>query len=147
MDKKTQRLARWGIIGATGAYLFLIGTNHLFFNREYYSDDRALHSVSEPVNTFYPWSHIQLSRFVSDGKIYSDRVYVFNFLSDSEFYTDGGGDGKYDGLVDRIHVISHFGDDLWIKRSEHFEQFRSKFEEADKILADTKERFKDYFQK
>ncbi|MBU4502360.1 MAG: hypothetical protein KKA79_07210 [Nanoarchaeota archaeon] len=70
------------------------------------------------------------------------------FLSTYQ-YTDGGY-RTCDGKVDKIEIETGmftfmFSDDKEIFRHKHYDEYKELFDEADKILAKEKIRFKDYF--
>lgn len=52
--------------------------------------------------------------------------------------------GEKDGLVDRINISSQ-ETNIVLKREKHYDKFKELFDEADKLLIETEEEFKEYF--
>ena len=130
------------VVGILGAfYLSQLGFNNLFYNREHV--DGTYHSVTRPDSAF---GHTELSRY-HNGNYRNDEVYQFRFLGPSRVMTDGGMYGENDGLVDRIHIMgSRFGGVTGVlTREENYDIFKDEFDRADRVLAETKERFAKYF--
>jgi hypothetical protein len=141
IGKKIKRIAIvGGILGAF--YASQIGFNNLLYNREYISGN--YHSVTKPDKAF---GHTDFTRH-HDGDYRNDEVYQFRFLGPSRVMTDGGMYGENDGLVDRIHIMGlRFGGVTGVlNREENYERFKDEFDNADRVLAETKERFAEYFK-
>jgi len=128
-----------GILGAL--YLSQLGFNNFFHNTEHV--EGTYHSVTRPDGAF---GHTELRRS-HNGNYRNDEVYQFRFLGPSRVMTDGGIYGENDGLVDRIHIMGpRFGGITGVlTREENYEIFKEEFDRADRVLAETKERFKEYF--
>ncbi len=124
-------------------FLFTIGINQL--NRSYYeSKDKDFSYVSITKPDLFGTT--QFTR-VKREKDIEDRVYKYNWFSDSKSYVDWDSDG----LVEKISKGY-----LDIKRDSDFDRvdkignkiidYKEEFKKADKILAETKERFKEHLK-
>lgn len=121
--------------------------------REYiakYSDKthkagRVYHSVDK--------SHIflggiELIRYTSGYSKY-DEVILDNFFKYIS-YKDGEGYGNYDGIVDVIRISENHpinGISGYLYRDKNYKEFKKEFDKGDRVLAEAKEKFKDYFSK
>lgn len=170
--KKLKGLAGVVIVLGIG-YSFLVGLNHLAHSstnvningdsktitkwkakgafsrtREYFSEDNdCIHHSVDEMKLF---SSIELDRFISKNRkdYRSDEVTVSSF-SKYISYSDGNGDGPYDGLVDKIYISSLHpvnGVSGWLERDKHYKDFKEQFDEGDRVLAEAKENFKHYFK-
>ena len=95
-------------------------------------------------------SATMLNHHISKDLDYNiDKLTTGSILSGDLIYVDGGSRGKYDGLVDTIEkrsmlevIMGEAAEQLY--REKHFGTHMENFLKADKALADTKERFKEY---
>ncbi len=141
IGKKIKRIAIvGGILGAF--YASQIGFNNLFHNKEYINGN--YHSVTKTDGAF---SHTGFTRY-HNGDYREDTLDQHCFLGSSRTMTDGGIDGENDGLVDSIHIRGpRFGGVTGVlTREENYKGFKYEFDDADRFLAETKERFAEYFK-
>lgn len=139
--KKIKKMAFVG--GVLGIFLApQILLNELVYNAEYVSEN--YHSISKPDGLFM--NHTDFRKFQS-GNYMSDEVYQSRFLTPSRVITDGGMWGEYDGLVDRIYIRGPRigGVTGVLTRKTNYEKHKDEFDNADKILIETKKRFEKYF--
>jgi hypothetical protein len=124
-----------GILGAT--YGLQFGINHLTSNFEYV--DKDYHSVTRADGAF---SSTRFDRY-DDGNNKIDGVFQFRLFGSTKLMDDYGSDGS----VDRIHIVCpEFGGIAGVlKRENDYKKFKDEFDKADRILAETKERFAGYF--
>ena len=122
-------------------YASCFGLNNLFFNRAYIGVNN--HSVTRTDGAF---SHTELSRYHSDSYQH-DEVHQFRLFGTTRFISDGGLDVENDGLVDKIYIsgpmFSRVSREL--TREIHYKKFKEEFDNAGKILAETKKRFEGHF--
>ena len=128
-----------GILGAS--YVSCLGLGFLVFNREHLGVNYR--SVSRIDGAF---SHTELSRYHSDSYQH-DEVHQFRLFGTTRFISDGGLDVENDGLVDKIYIsgpmFSRVSREL--TREIHYKKFKEEFDNAGKILAETKKRFEGHF--
>lgn len=110
-------------------------------------------SKSNPVTT-YPYNHFSVTLEDENGRtnyVHEEKkTKILDIVEQirpesTSFYYDGSSYGPYDGLVDRVWFLRHaepvFGFDLL--RQKDYSDNPEIFNEADRILAETKERVKD----
>ena len=142
------------ILIGVGIFAFLYTSslciNYLVFDREFKMENSHYITKIDGVG-----SSTTCERF-RDGHYDRDGVKQHRFLSSSRFIDDGWIYGKRDGLVDMIHKFSfRDGFSLLIDgklpkgtilyRDKDFDENKDEFLAADKLLQQTKERFKGYF--
>ena len=133
MNKTIKKIAKIGAVLGVG-YLSLLGQNNLFNNKEYTEEDYHYLSRADGIWTGY-------TELGKESFGWGEKVYQFRPFGKSIHMFDGGIYGKCDGLVDKITIK----DQEYLTRNEDYETHQEEFDEADKILVDTKERFKEYF--
>lgn len=121
--------------GITVVYLGSLGFNNLLNNRE--DIDAACHSVTKPDGAFGFTTYIEDYR---NDRIYQSRWFSFKTMTDGYPY------GKQDGLVDKISIKTLEKSSTFYRNSD-YELHKKRFDKADKLLAETKKRFKEYFEK
>jgi hypothetical protein len=67
------------------------------------------------------------------------------FLGNKSIYLTDGAREELDGKADYIS-LDEGSRNLRLSRTDNYDRFKKEFDEADKILAESKERFKDYFK-
>ena len=124
-----------------GIGLFAIGVNNFVSNREYING--AYHSVTR-ADGYKGCTELIMYH---NGDYKEDRVIQHKCIGPSKYIYDGGLDGQNDGLVDRIYIpgsaFTSFTGEL--TREHDYVRFKKEFDDADKLLADTKKRFEKYF--
>jgi hypothetical protein len=131
------------VLAAVSIQLFL---NQLFNNYMILGPDFQVMRRSDSLVSYTELTHFEF--------IALDRVRRFNALSNYEVeYYDGGLDGPYDGLTDRIERIPRMIPHEWIEaitnqeiplildRDHDYDQYQQEFITGDQILNETKERF------
>jgi len=136
--KKSLKIVTIAVAVLGGSYGFL---NTTLDNKEYINGD--FHSVSKIDKTNF----IEFTQYDSEN-FKENEVRQYCFFGPSKFITDGGVYGKNDGLVDKIYITgSMFGKTSGtLIRKENYEKFKNEFDQADKLLAETKEKFSEYFK-
>jgi len=136
IGKKIKRIA---FIGGLGAFYVTcpIFFNNLINNREYINSN--YHSITKADGAL-SITELNTSR---DGDWRMDKVVKYSFMRPSRTMIDGGSDGKNDGLVDKIYITGSRLNGTLI-REKNYEKFKDEFDKADKILAETKEKFAKY---
>jgi len=127
------------IVGIT--YIGLLGINDLTCNNTKYRGNSIF--ISRPDGAF---NHTELHIYRHED-YRSDEITQYKFLGTSKFISDDA-NGKTDGLVDRIYMIRLFplnSLNLVLERDKDSIQYQKEFNDADKLLKETKERFKDYY--
>lgn len=143
IGKKIKRIAIVGGILGT-VYASKVGLNNLINNREYiYSNS---HSVIKPDGAL---GYTSFSIY-QDGDYREDQVYQDRpcFLGPDLKMSDGGTYGEPDGLVDEIYIEGRMfsGVNGVLTREKNYSRFKSEFDKADRVLAESKERFAEYFK-
>ncbi len=124
-----------GVVGGLASlYLFPLGCNKLVNDNEFMSDHYCMVSKIDGAFGF--------TQLTKSDIIDKDEIFQYRFFGPTKVMADGGIWGEKDGLVDRIHIIS----ERIIKREKDYERFREEFDNADKILLETKIRFAEYFR-
>jgi len=125
---------------AAGLYIMNLGSNILqWHNKEHI--DGNYHSVSKSDGAF---GHTRYVRYYN-GDYKMDEVWQSRFLRTSRFIRDGGLEGENDGLVDEIHIMGIGAKTkALLHRDKDYDANREEFDKADRLLAETKERFEEY---
>lgn len=141
-----RNIGKIGIVGCVATamfYLFPLGMNHLASGEH---NDGVNHSVKEPDGA---WSWTEYNQH--DGCFRYDGVTQAGVFSSKALIDDAYQKGvprefrEVDGLVDEI-VVESWGKTTVLLRKRDYDTNKEKFDEADKLLAETKERFKEYFK-
>lgn len=120
---------------------FIIGTGMNYAGSYQEHIDENSHSVMRADG---PFSHTSLRKY-RDGDYKTDKVDQYNLVGATRCIEDESMNGELDGLVDRIHIMDG-SYNVTFFRDADYELNKEEFANADKLLADTKERFKGHFQ-
>ena len=126
LGKSIMRIFFGAALGIGISYCATFGFNKLLNDREYIGE--SYYSISRADGLF---SYTELSR----SNLY-DEVTKTDFF-DGKTITDN----NRDGIVDKLK-IRKIGLTREVTREKDYEQYKKEFDEADKILANTKKRFK-----
>ncbi|MDD4878538.1 MAG: hypothetical protein PHO02_05890 [Candidatus Nanoarchaeia archaeon] len=144
--KKQMRIAKALCIGGLGIAVFGIGTcmqmNDRLVNRTHISTDSDSTYASETRSDglFGLLGSTEYVSFTGKSGYMCEEVNVFRPFGQTAFYEDCDHRGKHDGLVDRIFLPD--GDkSIVLYRSRDYAGNEERFNEGDRILKETKERF------
>jgi len=130
------------VVVASSAVIYgtLLGENKL---NNHESIELHSHSIMRGVGCF---NTIELTRIYDPNNGYEKyELDYYNFLGKSQYITDGGA-GKPDGLADEIILLGG-GYTLGAIRDYDYKEYKKEFDEADKLLAETKKRLGNYLLK
>ena len=118
-------------------YFAIIGSGALVLNREDVGEDYT------SITRFdVALGYTNFTKYRGDLK--QDQVFQTRIFGQTIIILDGGIYGKNDGLTDRIEITCPAigGVTGTLTREEHYSsRFKSEFDKADRILAETKRRF------
>jgi len=125
------------VVVATGSiYGGIFGFSNLKYNTERLNSDGFVYSVQRA-----DWNlgKTRLTKY-RGGDTELDSVYQKTPFKRTITIYDGGKYGPLDGRVDCIDNGT-----LDLNRDDDYSEFQKEFDSADRLLAETKERFKDHF--
>lgn len=134
-----KKIVTVGAVSAATVYLTLLGMNHFIHNTEYRSRNR--HTVTRAEGAFGS------TEFTRDFDYEIDEVQQSG-LGSYKAFLDGRPFGEHDGKVDIIQIIQESWNPFSsgaqkniLSRYIDYWRFPEEFDKADRLLAETKERF------
>lgn len=134
-----------------GIFAISLGFFNLFYNYTNYNKDRKGYSV-EISRTEFPFTArtFHKKKFNEENGI--EMASRYKFMGTRTFYWDEKGKDSSlpDGFVDKIskHKVLNGSSSINnLIRDRDYNNYKEKFDEANKYLADTKEKFKDIITK